>query len=132
MSKRNIAEEIRIDYHNNTNMDRLTCKQTFTSSDNDFLMSIGFEKNKLPGSLTIWHKTYMEDVDGYGAVLELVLNPYGEVPGSVSINVHADIMGNIDLVDEIDFSFSNCTGALYRDLFSLSIMKLIWFEDVEK
>ena len=64
MSKRNIAEEIRIDYHNNTNMDRLTCKQTFTSSDNDFLMSIGFEKNKLPGSLTIWHKTYMEDVDG--------------------------------------------------------------------
>ena len=58
MSKRNIAEEIRIDYHNNTNMDRLTCKQTFSSSDNDFLMDIGFEKIKLPTRLTIWYKTY--------------------------------------------------------------------------
>ena len=129
MSKRNIAEEIRIDYHNNTDMDKLTCKQTFSSSDNDFLMDIGFEKNKLPNSLTIWYKTYKEDVNRYGAVLELILNPNGEMPGSVSVNVNIE---NVDEMDYADFSFSNCAGALYRDLFSLSIMKLIWFEDVEK
>jgi len=128
MSKRNIAEEIRIDYLNNTNMDRFTCKKNFSSSDKDFLMGIGFEKNKLPDNSTIWHKTYKEDVDEYGAVLELILNPYGEEPNSVSINVHVDM----ECFDEIDFSFSNCAGALYRDLFSLSLMKLIWFEDVEK
>ena len=129
MSKRNIAEEIRMDYRNNTNMDKFTCKETFSPSDKDFLMDIGFKKNVSPDNSTIWYKTYMEDVDGYGAVLELVLNPYGEEPGSVSINVHADIMGNIDLVDEIDFSFSNCAGSLYRDLFSLGLMKLIWIEE---
>lgn len=130
MSKRNIAEEIRIDYRNNTNIDRFGCKQTFSSSERNFLADIGFKKNRLANHPTIWYKTYGEDVDGYGALLELILNPYEE-PGSVSVNVHADIMGNIEYVDEIDFSFSNCAGALYRDLFSLSIMKLIWFEDVE-
>lgn len=129
MTKRNIAEEIRIDYHNNINMDRLTCKQTFSSSDNDFLKDIGFEKTKLPDSLTIWYKTYKEDVDRYGAVLELILNPDGERPGSVSVNVNLE---GIEDMSCRDFSFSNCAGALYRDLFSLSIMKLIWFEDVEK
>lgn len=129
MSKRNIAEEIRMDYRNNTNMDRLTCKQTFSSLDNDFLMNIGFEKNKLPDSLTTWYKTYKEDVTYGDAVLELILNPYGERPGSVSVNVNLE---DIEDVSCADYSFSNCAGALYRDLFSLSIMKLIWFEDVEK
>lgn len=136
MRRKNIAEEIQRRkkiaeevYLKNTNIDKFTCKQTFSSSERDFLIDTGFERTKLSDSLTIWHKTYMEDVDGYGAVLELVLNPYGEEPGSVSINVHADIMGNIDLVDEIDFSFSNCAGSLYRDLFSLGLMKLIWIEE---
>lgn len=129
MSKRNIAEEIRIDYHNNTNMDRLTCKQTFSSSDNDFLMDIGFEKIKLPNRLTIWYKTYKENVERYGAVLELILNPDGERPGSVSVNVNLEGTDDMNCA-EYDFSFSNCAGALYRDLFSLNIMKLIWFEDV--
>ena len=128
MSKRNIAEEIRMDYRNNTNMDKFTCKQTFSSSDKNFLMDIGFKKNVLPDNSTVWHKTYKEDVDEYGAVLELILDPYEEEPNSVSINVHVDM----ECFDEIDFSFSNCTGALYRDLFSLSLMKLIWIEGAEK
>ena len=128
MSKKNIAEEIRMDYHNNTNMDEFTCKQTFSSSDKDFLMDIGFKKNVMYDNSTIWYKTYKEDVNEYGAVLELILNPYGEEPKSVSINVRVDM----ECFGVIDFSFSNCAGALYRDLFSLSLMKLICIKDAEK
>lgn len=107
-------------------MDKFTCKTSFTLSDEEALTKIGFKKTQWPNQPTIWYKIYKEDVDGYGAVLELILNPYGEAPGSVGVNVNIE---KVDEMDYADFSFSNCTRALYKDLLNLSLTKLIWTED---
>lgn len=107
-------------------MDKFICKTSFTSSDEDALTKLGFKKTQWPNQPTIWYKLYGEDVDGYGAKLEFILNPYGEAPGSVGVNVNIE---KVDEMDYADFSFSNCTGALYQDILTLSLTKLIWTED---
>lgn len=107
-------------------MDKFICKTSFTTSDEEALTKLGFKKTQWPNQPTIWYKIYKEDVDGYGAKLELILNPYGEAPGSVGVNVNIENVGEMDYAD---FSFSNCTGVLYKDLLSLSLTKLIWTED---
>lgn len=110
-------------------MDKFICKTSFTSSDEDALTKLGFKKTQWPNQPTIWYKLYGEDVDGYGAKLEFILNPYGEAPGSVGVNVNLEGIEDMEDMDGTDFSFSNCTGALYKDLLNLSLTKLIWTED---
>lgn len=107
-------------------MDKFICKTSFTTSDEEALTKLGFKKTQWPNQPTIWYKIYKEDVDGYGAKLELILNPFGEAPGSVGVNVNIENVGEMDYAD---FSFSNCTGALYQDILTLSLTKLIWTED---
>lgn len=109
-------------------MDKFICKTSFTPSDEETLTKLGFKKNQWPNQPTIWYKIYKKDVDGYGAVMELILNPYGEAPGSVSVNVNvADV--DADDMDYADFSFSDCTGDLYQDLLFLCATKLAWTEE---
>lgn len=110
-------------------MDKFICKTSFTPSDEEALTKVGFKKNQWPNKPTIWYKIYKEDVDGYGAVMELILNPYYEAPGSVGVNVNLEGIEDMGDMDGTDFSFSNCTGALYKDLLNLSLTKLIWTED---
>lgn len=110
-------------------MDKLICKTSFTPLDEEALTKLGFKKTQWPNQPTIWYKFYGEDVDGYGARLEFILNPYGEAPGSVGINVNLEGIEDMGDMDGTDFSFSNCTEALYQDLLTLRIIKLIWAED---
>ena len=110
-------------------MDKFTCKTSFTSSDEEILTKTGFRKTQWPNQPTIWYKFYGEDVDGCGARLEFILNPYGEAPGSVGVNVNLEGIEDMEDMSCTDFSFSNCTGALYQDISTLSLTKLIWMED---
>lgn len=107
-------------------MNNFVCKTSFTASEEEILTRAGFKKTQWPNQPTIWYKIYKEDVDGYGAVLELILNPYGEMPGSVSVNVNIE---KVDEMDYADFSFSNCTADLYQDLLILRTTKLAWMEE---
>lgn len=107
-------------------MNNFVCKTSFTASDEEALTKAGFKKTQWPNMPTIWYKDYKEDVDENGAVLELILNPYGEAPGSVSVNVNVE---DVDDMDYADFSFSDCTGDLYQDLLFLCTTKLAWTEE---
>ena len=110
-------------------MDKFICKTSFTTSDEKALTKLGFKKNQWPNRPTIWYKIYGEDVDGCGARLEFILNPYMEAPGSVSVNVNLEGIEDMEDMSCTDFSFSNYTGALYQDILTLSLTKLIWTED---
>lgn len=110
-------------------MSNFVCKTSFTASEEEILTRAGFKKTQWPNMPTIWYKVYKEDVDENGAVLELILNPYGEAPGSVGVNVNLEGVEDMEDKYVTDFSFSNCTGALYQDLLFLCTTKLAWTED---
>ena len=57
-------------------MDKLICKTSFTTSDEEALTKLGFKKTQWPNQPTILYNFYGEDVDGYGSKLEFILFPY--------------------------------------------------------